>query len=190
MRPGMTVLPARAMDWAPVGTATPEPAATMRPSRTTTVALAMAARSVPSINRRPVNAFTEPGCWARRPIAEAESEEPPTRRKGAAVSWATIYDMSRPRTFPIVLAGFTAFLDLYATQPLLPLLMRAFAASHLAVSLTVTASTMAVALGAPVVGRLADLVGRKRVIVASSLALAAATGPAATPPSLGEVIAW
>src|ERR1700730_18146849 len=59
--------------------------------------------------------------------------------------------MSRPRTFPIVLAGFTAFLDLYATQPLLPLLMRVFGATHVAVSLTVTASTMAVALGAPVV---------------------------------------
>src|SRR5437773_4779998 len=80
--------------------------------------------------------------------------------------------MSRPRTFPIVLAGFTAFLDLYATQPLLPLLMRVFNATHVAVSLTVTASTVAVALGAPVVGRLADLIGRKRVIVGSSLGLA------------------
>jgi len=77
--------------------------------------------------------------------------------------------MSRPRTFPIVLAGFTAFLDLYATQPLLPLLMRVFNATHVAVSLTVTASTVAVALSAPVVGRLADMVGRKRVIVGSSL---------------------
>ena len=83
--------------------------------------------------------------------------------------------MSRPRHFPIVLAGFTAFLDLYATQPLLPLLTRVFAASHVAVSLTITASTMAVALGAPLVGRLADIIGRKRVIVGSALALALAT---------------
>jgi MFS family permease len=98
--------------------------------------------------------------------------------------------MSRPRTFPIVLAGFTAFLDLYATQPLLPLLMRGFAASHIAVSLTVTASTVAVALGAPVVGRIADLVGRKRVIVVSSLALAVATALAATSTSLEQLIAW
>src|SRR5258706_795369 len=98
-----------------------------------------------------------------------QSEEPPTRRKGAAVSWATIYDMSRPRTFPIVLAGFTAFLDLYATQPLLPLLMLAFAASHIAVSLTVTASTVAVALRAPVAGRPAHPLGPKRVVVGPSL---------------------
>src|SRR5258705_13957790 len=96
----------------------------------------------------------------------------------------------RPRTFPIVLAGFTAFLHLYATQPLLPLLMQVFKASHVAVSLTVTASTVAVALGAPVVGRLADLVGRKRVIVGSSVALALTTGLAATSTSLHQLIAW
>jgi YNFM family putative membrane transporter len=98
--------------------------------------------------------------------------------------------MSRPRTFPIVLAGFTAFLDLYATQPLLPLLMRVFKTSYVAVSLTVTASTVAVAIGAPLVGRLADVIGRKRVIVGSSLALAAATALAATSTSLGQLIAW
>jgi len=98
--------------------------------------------------------------------------------------------MSRPRTFPIVLAGFTAFLDLYATQPLLPLLMRVFNASHVAVSLTVTASTIAVALGAPVIGRVADLIGRKRVIVGSALALAVATGLSATSTSLPQLIFW
>src|SRR5580765_4908337 len=98
--------------------------------------------------------------------------------------------MSRPRTFPIVLAGFTAFLDLYATQPLLPLLMRVFNASHLAVSLTVTASTVAVALGAPIIGRVADLIGRKRVIVGSAVALALVTGLSATSTTLSQLIAW
>ena len=61
-----------------------------------------------------------------------------------------------PSVFPVILAGFTAFLDLYATQPLLPLLMRVFKTTHFAVSLTVTASTIGVAVAAPVVGRLAD----------------------------------
>src|SRR5262245_36938934 len=98
--------------------------------------------------------------------------------------------MSRPRHFPIVLAGFTAFLGLYATQPLLPLLARMFAASHVAVSLTITASTTAVALGAPLVGRLADMIGRKRVIVGSALALALATGLAATSRSLPQLVFW
>jgi MFS family permease len=90
----------------------------------------------------------------------------------------------------VVLAGFTAFLDLYATQPLLPLLMRVFDASHLAVSLTVTASTLAVAIAAPVVGRVADLAGRKRVIVGSAFVLALATGLVATSRGLTQFITW
>ena len=98
--------------------------------------------------------------------------------------------MPRPRSLPVVLAGFTAFLDLYATQPLLPLLMRVFDASHVAVSLTVTAATVAVAISAPLIGRLGDLVGRKRVIVGAAFALAVVTGLAATASSLGQFIAW
>src|SRR3954464_3734230 len=95
-----------------------------------------------------------------------------------------------PNVFPVVLAGFTAFLDLYATQPLLPLLMRAFDASPFAVSLTVTATTMAVAIAAPFVGRLADVVGRKPVIVGSALSLAVATGFSATAATLAQLIGW
>src|SRR5262249_32514512 len=79
---------------------------------------------------------------------------------------------------------------LYATQPLLPLLVRVFQASHFAVSLTVTASTVAVALSAPFVGRLADVVGRKRVIVGSAFVLAAATGLAATSSTLTALVVW
>ena len=91
-----------------------------------------------------------------------------------------------PTVFPVVLAGFTAFLDLYATQPLLPLLMRLFGASHFAVSFTVTASTLAVAVAAPVIGRVADLAGRKRVIVLSALMLAVATAAAASATTLRQ----
>lgn len=97
---------------------------------------------------------------------------------------------ARPRTLPIVLAGFTAFLDLYATQPLLPLLMGVFGASHFDVSLTVTVSTVAVALAAPVAGRVADLVGRRRVIVLSACVLTVATAAAATSASLTELLFW
>ena len=98
--------------------------------------------------------------------------------------------MLPPPVWPVVLAGFTAFLDLYATQPLLPLLMRVFDATPFAVSLTVTATTIAVAIAAPFVGRLADIVGRKRVIVGSAVLLAFATGLAATAATLGQLIAW
>ena len=89
-----------------------------------------------------------------------------------------------------MLAGFAAFLDLYSTQPLLPLLARAFHAGNFAVSLTVTAPVIAVALAAPTVGRLADRFGLRRVIVGSAAALAAATGLAATAASLPQLIAW
>ena len=89
-----------------------------------------------------------------------------------------------------MLAGFAAFLDLYSTQPLLPMLARAFRASNFAVSLTVTAPTIAVALAAPAVGRLADRVGLRNVIVGSAFALAAATLLAATAANLRQLIVW
>jgi MFS family permease len=93
-------------------------------------------------------------------------------------------------TTPVVVAGFTAFLDLYATQPLLPELARAFHASRFVVSLTITAPTIAVAVAAPFVGRLADRIGLRRTIVGSAFALAAATALAATARDLRELVAW
>jgi MFS transporter, YNFM family, putative membrane transport protein len=96
----------------------------------------------------------------------------------------------RPRAFPIVVAGFSAFLDLYATQPLLPFLARTFHASNFSVSLTVTAPTLAVAVAAPVVGRLADRFGLRRTIVASAFALALATALCATAVTLPQLIVW
>jgi MFS family permease len=89
-----------------------------------------------------------------------------------------------------VLAGFAAFLDLYATQPLLPLLARTFGASAFAVGLTITAPTVAVALAAPVVGRLADRFGLRRVILAAAVALTVTTALAATATSLAQLVLW
>jgi MFS transporter, YNFM family, putative membrane transport protein len=116
------------------------------------------------------------------------------QRAGLPISNSAITELPHPpilpSVLPIVLAGFTAFLDLYATQPLLPLLMRVFATTHFAVSLTVTASTIAVAIAAPAVGRLADLIGRKRVIAGSAFILTAATALAATSGSLAQFVGW
>jgi MFS transporter, YNFM family, putative membrane transport protein len=91
---------------------------------------------------------------------------------------------------PVMLAGFAAFVDLYATQPLLPLLARTFHASRFAVSLTITAPTVAIALAAPGIGRLADTLGLRRVIVGSAFAIAIATALAATSTSLSQLIFW
>ena len=90
----------------------------------------------------------------------------------------------------MILAGFAAFLDLYATQPLLPLLGRTFRASTFDVGLTITAPTIAVAMAAPGIGRLADALGLRRIIIASAVLLTAATGLAATSANLHQLIFW
>lgn len=98
--------------------------------------------------------------------------------------------MRRAPTLPIVLAGSAAFFNLYATQPLLPLLQRTFGATRFDVGLTITAPTVAVAVFAPLIGRLADSMGLRRVIVVSAFLLAATTAGAATSASLRQLILW
>ena len=49
----------------------------------------------------------------------------------------------------LFIAGFATFINLYATQPLLPEFRRIFSASELMVSLTVSAPVLAVMLIAP-----------------------------------------
>jgi YNFM family putative membrane transporter len=88
------------------------------------------------------------------------------------------------------LCGVFAFIDLYATQPLLPLLTGLFHASKAAVGLTVSASTLGVALSAPVWGVFAERLSRRRVIVWSIVALAVPTLLAASSPNLHVLIFW
>lgn len=90
----------------------------------------------------------------------------------------------------LFITGFGTFLNVYSTQPLLPEFRRIFGASELLVSLTVSATIMAVAFSAPFVGMLADTIGRKRVIVAAMLGLAVPTALAATATNLTQLIFW
>src|ERR687891_47778 len=62
----MTVLPEREMRSAPSGRDTFGPAATMRPARTTMVALEIGGPPVPSISRAPVKTFMEELCEKTR----------------------------------------------------------------------------------------------------------------------------
>ncbi len=94
------------------------------------------------------------------------------------------------QVFAVGLVGFCAFLSLYSTQPLLPLFHRLFNASKLAVSLTVSAPTLAVALAAPFVGMIADLKGRKKVIIPAIYLLAVSNLLIATSPGLSAIIFW
>jgi MFS family permease len=90
----------------------------------------------------------------------------------------------------VAFAGFCAFLGLYLTQPLLPMLEQVFHAGKMAVSMTVTGTTLGVAIAAPFVGSIADRLGRKRVIVYSAGLLALATLLDATANSLPELVFW
>ncbi len=90
----------------------------------------------------------------------------------------------------VCLCGVFAFLDLYVTQPLLPLFTRVFHASKSVASLTVSTATLGVAISAPVLGALAERLSRKRVIVTSIIALSIPTLLAATSPSLRALDAW
>ncbi len=89
-----------------------------------------------------------------------------------------------------MLAGTCTFLNVYSTQPLLPLLRQIFHASELAVSLTVSATIFATALTAPFIGMIAERRGRKKVIVPSLFLLTIPTALAATSTTLGALIFW
>lgn len=90
----------------------------------------------------------------------------------------------------ITLCGVCAFLELYCTQPLLPLFEDLFHASKTAVGMTVSAATLGVALAAPVFGAFAERLPRKRVIVIALLGVSVPTLLAATSASLGQLIFW
>ncbi len=90
----------------------------------------------------------------------------------------------------VFVAGFATFMNLYATQPLLPYFRHLFGASELMVSLTVSAPVLGVALAAPLLGLAADSVGRKQMIVAAIACLSFATMLAASSANLLQLIFW
>lgn len=94
------------------------------------------------------------------------------------------------RQFGVVVAGFCSFLQMYSTQPLLPMLTEIFHATKIAVSMTVTLAGLGVAVAAPFAGILADRIGRKRVIVWSAFLLGVCSLAAATSPGLGTLLFW
>jgi MFS transporter, YNFM family, putative membrane transport protein len=94
------------------------------------------------------------------------------------------------RALGVAVAAIGAFIELYATQALLPLLAREFSATPAAVSRTVSASTFAVALIAPFIGAFADAIGRKRVIVTAMFVLVVPTAMAGLSETLDGLVFW
>jgi YNFM family putative membrane transporter len=90
----------------------------------------------------------------------------------------------------VALCGVCAFLELYCTQPLLPMLAHLFHASKTGVGLTVSAATLGVAISAPVFGALTERLPRKRVIVLSLVGISVPTLLAASSTTLAQLVFW
>ena len=137
-----------------------------------------------------MHACLAPRLYRWNPQEEAEQRnpvyprwlEPYSQTEHPAPSWLA--------AAAVTLCGVCAFLGLYCTQPLLPMLEDLFHASKAAVGMTVSAATLGVALSAPVFGALAERLPRKRVIVFAVLGVSVPTLLAATSTTLGQLIFW
>jgi len=98
--------------------------------------------------------------------------------------------MTDLRRVAVALAGFAAFVNLYAPQSVLPLLSQEFGVGPLTISTALTASTLAVALTAPFCGAAADVLGRRRVIAVAMFALVVPSAMIGLAPDLPSLIAW
>lgn len=94
------------------------------------------------------------------------------------------------RQLAVGLAGYFCFINLYSPQAILPLLSKDFGAGAAQISTIITAGTLAVALTAPFTGTVADVLGRKRVIVSAMVALAVPTVMASLAPTLSALVFW
>ncbi len=93
------------------------------------------------------------------------------------------------RQIGVAVAGMINFLNLYNVQALMPTLAAQFHVSLARTGLVITASLIAVALVAPFVGSISDMLGRKRLIVGAIWALTLPTLAAAGAGSLDQLIA-
>jgi predicted MFS family arabinose efflux permease len=97
---------------------------------------------------------------------------------------------TRRRAIGVFLAGFSVFLNLYAVQALLPTFAEAFDVPVSRTGWTITAPLLAVALLAPFVGSISDMLGRKKLIVTAMAILPIPTLLVADADSLGTLILW
>jgi YNFM family putative membrane transporter len=94
------------------------------------------------------------------------------------------------RRIAVILCGLCSFLDLWATQSLLPMLAEELRATPVAVSFTVSMPPLAIALVAPWTGVIADVIGRKRIIVMAMFMLVVPTVMVGYSTTLGAIVFW
>jgi len=94
------------------------------------------------------------------------------------------------RQFAAGIAGYCCFINLYSPQAILPLLSDEFGAGAVEISAIMTAGTLAVALTAPFTGTVADVLGRKRVIVTAMALLTVPTVMLSFSPTLSAMVFW
>src|SRR5579863_2986778 len=94
------------------------------------------------------------------------------------------------RTIAVATAGFSAFVNLYSPQALLPKLAGEFHVGPGEIAALMTASTAAIALSAPFTGVLADVLGRKRLIVAAMFAIAVPTVIMTFAATVPQLVFW
>jgi len=134
------------------------------------------------------------GALPRRPTPLARSVNPMHSFRSEASSLVPMNAAQRPtisaRQLAVGLAGYCAFINLYSPQAILPLLTHEFSAGAAKVSTIITVSTLAVAVTAPFTGTVADVLGRKRVIVAAMFVLVVPTVMVGLASSLSVLIFW
>lgn len=94
------------------------------------------------------------------------------------------------RRWALAIIGYCAFINLYSPQALLPLLQQEFSATAADVSYLVTVSVLAVALTAPFTGTVADVLGRRRVILTAMALVGIPAIAGAFSNSLTELLVW
>ena len=89
----------------------------------------------------------------------------------------------------VFLLGMSALLNAYSTQPVLADIAHWAGIAETSAAWTVSASTLGVALAAPIAGRASDRLGRKRVFVPAVWAMAASAVACAAAPSYPLLLA-